>query len=329
MEHELKIIKETATVREIVEGYHEDEHGNVVGYGGMLNIRPPYQREYLYEGNEIFRKNLLESIYHNRPIGLIYFARANAGDYDYELLDGQQRINTICKFIAENQWEFEMDGHPLRWTGLQDNERGRFLNYELDVHVCESDNDRELMKWFEVINTGAQQLSQQELRNAVYAGSWVTDAKKFFTKPGGGAEFCRPYMKDRVAGELWRPRQGHLERVLQWITGSSEDRVICSYMAEHFQNTYASDLTDYFKEVVNWIEQWFIPKKASMDSLNWGDLYRTHKNFDHEKGSEYTKSRQLELLRDIEVKMKKGIYRYILEGETQEAERHLNLRAFD
>ncbi len=253
----MKIHEHELTIRDIIEGYHDDESGQVIGYGGMLNIRPPYQREYIYDGKKDFQGALIESIYHDRPVNLIYFAKAENSEYDYELLDGQQRIITICKFIINREFSFSIGNEETQhWHGLEEKDQERILNYKLHVHVCEGDPN-ELMRWFQTINTGAKELSDQELRNSIYNGPWVTDAKRFFTKKGGQAVMCGKYMSGK------RERQDHLERILIWRIGSKRDSKIREYMARLRQEQSAKSLWNYFKDIYEWIEYTFNVSKNS------------------------------------------------------------------
>ena len=316
--HEHKI-----TIRDMIDGYHDDGDGHVVGLGGMLNIRPPYQREYIYDGKKDFQEALILSVFHNRPVNLIYFAKAEDSTYDYELLDGQQRIITICRFIVKRQFSITLpDGEIQYWQGLAAIDKKRIKDYELHVHVCEGDAS-ELMRWFQTINTGAKELSNQELRNSIYNGPWVTNAKFWFTSKGGQAEKCKPYMSGR------RDRQDHLERVLQWKTGSTKDQDIRDYMAKHRQDENAKPLWNYFLSVRTWIERIFcIDVDAScyrtpMKQVDWGKLYAEFKDIEFDPKEIAEKVAHLFKCDSKEINQK-GIYPFVLTGE----EKYLNLRSF-
>ncbi len=272
-------------------------------------FRPPYQRKYIHENNPEFKTNLIQSIYKNRPINLIYFAQT--GDGMYELLDGQQRILTICKFVVDQDFTIEIDGKTCYFAQLaaEDVSANRILNYKLHVNICTGERG-ELMKWFQTINTGAEALSDQELRNALYNGPWVTNAKFYFTKKGGKAEKCRAYMDGK------RERQDHLERIIQWKTGSKDDAAIRDFMAKQEKKETADELWKYFREVSEWVESLFVEDRKSMCKHNWGDLHREYAGSTYD--SEYTKRRQKELLNDLEVTKDSGVYPYILSGEDRE-----------
>ena len=316
----MKIEEERIRIRDLVDGYKSYDDGRIIGWGGKLDIRPPYQREYIHENNPDFKKNLLYSIYQNRPINLIYFARPGEGTY--ELLDGQQRILTICKYVVDQDFSIELDGKTSYFEQLEANplDANRILNYKLHVHICRGEPG-ELMKWFQTINTGAEALSDQELRNALYNGPWVTSAKYWFTRKGGNQDkLCAMYMDGK------RERQEHLERILQWKTGSKEDEVIRDFMAKHQNNESAQNLWNYFMGIRKWIESLFEPHKKSMERLNWGDLHKEYACESYD--AKYTKRRQKELLEDPEVQKDSGVYLYILSGESKSNQRLLHLRRF-
>ena len=312
----MKISPEKILIRELVDGYGKDEEGRVVGWGGKLDIRPPYQREYIHENNAEFKENLIKSVYFQRPINLIYFAKT--GKETYELLDGQQRILTICKYVIEREFSIELEGKICYFGQLEAEENdNRIWDYSVHVHICEGEV-KELMEWFRTINTGAHKLSDQELRNSLYNGPWVTDAKRWFTKKGGQAEMCARYMKGK------RERQEHLEQIIKWKIGSTIHEDICSFMANHQHYQDASELWNYFKNIDEWILKWFDEHKSLIGG-DWGRLYRDYK--DQEYDPKHTRARAKELLEDHEVKATYGIYEYILSGETEE--KFLNLRTFD
>lgn len=312
----MKITPRKITVRELVDGYEESLDDRVIGWSGKLDIRPSYQREYIHDNNPDFKKNLIKSVYHQLPINLIYFAKT--GEDTYELLDGQQRILTICKYISEQEFYVELDGKICYFNQLEaDGSAAQIWDYEVYVHICEGDV-KELMDWFRTINTGAHKLSEQELRNSLYNGPWVTNAKHYFTKKGGQAERCKIYMTGK------RERQDHLEQIIQWRIGSKKDENICAFMGRHRQDPDAKELWKYFKDIEAWIKGLF-EKDKSLQGVDWGRLYRKYSKGNY--NPEHTKERAKELLDDYEVKAKSGVYEYILSGETEE--KHLNLRTFD
>src|SRR4051794_23104832 len=191
------------TVRELTEGYeNSDEEGGVIGFDGALNIRPAYQREFIYKDKQ--RDAVIETVFKGYPLNVMYWAVRDEGGY--EVIDGQQRTISICQYVAG---DFAYEGRYF--YNLQADEKDRVLDYELMVYLC-SGTDREKLDWFQTINIAGAQLTKQELRNAVYSGPWVTDAKRYFSKTG-----CPAYGigSKYVSGEL--NRQAYLETAISWI----------------------------------------------------------------------------------------------------------------
>ena len=312
----MNITPKKISIRELVEGYEKDEDDRIAGWGGKLDIRPAYQREYIHENNPEFKQNLIKSIYLQRPINLIYFAKRS--ENAYELLDGQQRILTICKYVNDQEFHINLEGKICYFKQLEAESRdNKILDYSVHVHICEGEV-KELMDWFRTINTGAHKLSDQELRNSLYNGPWVTDAKRWFTKKGGQANLCGRYMTGK------RERQEHLEQIIAWKIGSKKHEDICDFMASHQHDANAAELWKYFNSVDEWILKWFEEDKT-LRGGDWGRLYRDYKERDYDP--QHTRARASELLEDYEVKATDGIYEYILSGELEE--KLLNLRSFE
>ncbi len=265
MSKKIKRIK----IRDIIEGYQDHGEGKgVIGYGGKLNIRPPYQREYLHENNQKFKEELIQSIYHGRPIGLIYFAKNKEGNF--ELMDGQQRMITICKFCEPKKSFFiHLEISPgntqrIKFNVLKAQHLSeKILDYELMVYEFEG-TDIEKLKWFRTINKEIEVLSDQEIRNSVYHGRWLNDAKKYFTYMG---DTNRKEMCHELMGSKDRKRHAHLEKIIQWRIGSSDEDRIMEFMATESEKEDAKDLWDYFRE---YIPKWqkFIHDKHSLSPID-------------------------------------------------------------
>ena len=162
------------SVREVVDGYINNAEDGVVGYCGKLNIRPKYQREFVYRDKQ--RDSVIETVRKNFPLNVMYWVKNS--DDTYEVLDGQQRTISICEYVAGN---FSLDFQYFH--NLTDTEREQILDYKLMVYFCEG-NDREKLDWFKTINIAGEKLTDQELRNAIYTGTWLTDAKRYFSRSG-------------------------------------------------------------------------------------------------------------------------------------------------
>lgn len=294
-------------IREIFDGYKDDQENGVVAYGGKLNVRPKYQREFVYGDKE--RNAVISSVKNNYPLNVMYWAQNDDGTF--ELMDGQQRTLSICQYLDNI---FEHDGHLF--DGLTDKETNDLLNYKLMIYVC-TGNDKEKLDWFEIINIAGKPLTPQELRNAVYTGEWLTSAKKYFSKSG-----CAAYgtAKDYLKGEM--NRQAYLETALKWIA-DREGKSIESYMAEHQQDSNASELWLYFESVISWVKTIFPKYRKEMQGIEWGLLYNKYKDNKYDPGK--MEERVVELMQDVDVTNHKGIYEYLLSGD----ERHLSIRAFD
>ena len=194
------------TVQELVEDYEDDGDGGVTGYGGKLDIRPPFQREFFYKDKE--RNAVIDSILKGFPLNVMYWADREDGTF--EIIDGQQRTISIAQYV---DGDFSIEGKYFH--NLPSDKANLILNYKLMVYVC-SGTDSEKLEWFKTINIAGQELTNQELRNAVYAGTWLSDAKRYFSRSGCVAyQIGNAYLKGKVN------RQEYLETAIKWISGDS------------------------------------------------------------------------------------------------------------
>lgn len=300
MEIELKKI----TVRDLSKDYVDNAEEGVFGYDGKLDIRPPYQREFIYKEKQ--RNAVIDTVINKFPLNVMYWAVR--GDGNFEIIDGQQRTISLCQYVTGS---FSYDSKYFH--NLQDDEQEKILDYELMIYLC-SGTDSEKLKWFKTINIAGERLTDQELRNAVYSGSWVSDAKRYFSKRECAAfGIGSDYVKGSVI------RQEYLETAIKWISKND----INEYMAKHQHDQNASMLWNHFRAVINWVETTFkIKRKEFMKNVDWGFLYDEYKNkqLDTDKIEEETEK----LLLDDDVMKKSGIYPYILTRD----EKHLSIRAF-
>lgn len=299
----MKIDLQELTIRDLTEGYEDNAEAGVVGYGGKLDIRPPYQREFIYKDRQ--RDAVIETVFKGFPLNVMYWAVREEGDF--EVIDGQQRTISICQYVAG---DFSFKGRYF--YNLQTNEKEQVLNYELMVYQC-SGTDSEKLDWFQTINIAGVQLTSQELRNAVYAGSWVTDAKRYFSKSG-----CAAYGigGKYVNGEL--NRQAYLETAIGWINNGD----IEGYMALHQHDPNANELWLYFQAVIAWTQATYPSYRKEMKGVPWGELYNKFKS--KPLDSKKLEAEVTRLMLDEDVERKKGIYSYLLDGK----EKHLSIRAF-
>ncbi|MFA5247939.1 MAG: DUF262 domain-containing protein [Candidatus Paceibacterota bacterium] len=305
----MKIILKEIPIKEISEGYVDDVENGAFGYNGKLNIRPPFQREFVYNVNQ--RNEVIKTIVKGFPLNIMYWVVNNNGTY--ELLDGQQRTVSICQYI---NGDFSVD--CMFFHNLTDVEKEQILNYKLMIYICQG-NDKEKLDWFKIINIAGIKLTDQELRNATYTGEWLSDAKKYFSKNMCPAhDIASKYL---VGSSI---RQDYLETAIKWI--SERDGIgIEDYMSIHQHDTNANEMWLYFQGVINWVKAIFSNYRKEMKGLEWGIFYNKYKDF------KYTPSimedRIKELMDDDEVGNKKGIYKFLLSGEKDQSS--LNLRTFD
>lgn len=297
MNIELKEIK----VRDLTKGYEDNQEDGVIGYDGKLDIRPPYQREFIYKDKQ--RDAVIDTITKKFPLNVMYWAVREDGEF--EIIDGQQRTISICQYVNN---DFSING--LAFHNLPKDKQEEILDYELMVYFCEG-TDSEKLEWFKTINIAGEKLTDQELRNAVYSGSWVTDAKRYFSKNS------RPKIGDEYLGGSAN-RQEFLETAIKWI---SEDQIE-DYMSKNQHEPNANELWLYFQSVINWVKAVFPKYRREMKGIDWGFLYNEFK--DQKYDSAKLETEVSKLMEDEDVGNKKGIYTYVLTRK----EKYLNIRAF-
>jgi hypothetical protein len=312
----MTIEKKEVTVREIYEGYINNDELGVRGYGGLLDIRPPYQREFIY--NEKEEKAVITTILHNYPLNVMYWVkRSDDAECPYEVMDGQQRTISICEYVAGHfSYDFK------NFHNQPEDIKRKILNYKLDIYVCQGEASEKL-EWFQTINIAGKVLNDQEINNAIFAGPFVSDAKKHFSKTNsGGARLG----KDLVNGTPIR--QDFLKKALEWMseheTRQGHPQSIKSYMAAHQHDPNANNLWTYFQNVLNWAQTNFDMRKFKkiMKGLNWAELYD---RFGSATLDTADLARRISaLLRDGDIQKQTGIIPYVLTGD----ERYLDLRAF-
>lgn len=299
----MKIELTKITVRELTKGYHDSDEEGVVGYSGRLNIRPKYQREFVYDDKK--RDAVITTIINGFPLNVMYWAVCD--DDTFEIIDGQQRTVSVCQYVAGDfAYNFRY------FHNLQPDEQEKILSYELMIYLC-SGSDKEKLDWFKTINIAGEKLTDQELRNAVYAGSWVSDAKRYFSKSGCVAsKLASNYMTGSAI------RQEYLETAISWIS----DRNIDIYMAKHQNDANAAELWLYFQAVINWVTMVFSKYRKEMKGVEWGFLYNQYGK--QPFNPPLIEDEVSRLMQDEDVTNKKGIYSYIFDRN----QRHLHIRAF-
>lgn len=291
-------------VRELTEGYEDRQTEGVVGFGGRLDIRPPYQREFIY--NDRQRDAVIDTVWEGYPLNVMYWAEREDGTF--EVMDGQQRTLSLCQFV---NGDF---AHLMRYFhNLSADEQARILDYELMVYVCRG-TESEKLAWFRIINIAGERLYDQELLNAVYCGPFVMDAKRYFSKPGCAAyQIGEPYINGKVL------RQDYLATALAWLSQNHVEE----HLAIHQHDANAAALWSHFQSVITWVETHFPVKRKEMKGVDWGELYRLY--HDQVWDAKALEKEVKRLMADSDVTKKSGIYAYVFDHD----ERHLHLRAFD
>ena len=305
-------------VKDIFDGYVDKDDDGVVGYGGKLDIRPPYQRNFVYDDPDA------ESVIHTIlrkpmgfPLGVMYWVKT--GEDTYEVLDGQQRTLSIMRY-RDHQFPITIDGKSFYWDSLPDDLYEQLMNYELMIYICEGTSSEKL-EWFEIVNKAGKELTKQELRNKSYTGAWLSDAKLHFSKRNCAAKG----LSDRyVKGDP--NRQELLEKALMWIA-NAQDTTIEEYMSNHQHDNDADELWQYFQDVIHWIEKIFPDYYPAMKGLEWGMLYNKHHNKSY--NSSTMRAEVKRLMTDEEVQKRAGIFEYLLtRDEDPFAAKLLSLRTF-
>lgn len=304
------------TVRDICEGfvYDTNEGKGLHGWGGRLVIQPEYQRNYIY-----FEQNkeapVIDSVLKKYPLGLIYFVKT--AEDKYEILDGQQRITSLGRFLTSKFTIKDENGNEQIFTSLAPSKQERILNTPLTIYICEGE-EHEIKSWFKTINIAGEPLKEQELLNAIYSGPFVTNAKKVYSNSNN------PQMQKWQCYVNGNPkRQEILAEALAWVA-KGKDKVD-AYMAQHRYDNNISELQSYFDSVIDWAKGVFGAPYDGMKGLAWGELYEKYHSEPYNATA--IRTRIDELLADDFVENKKGIFEYVLGGERDK--QLLNVRVFD
>lgn len=293
-------------IRDIVEGYVDNNDEGVVGYKGMLNIRPKYQREFVYKDKQ--REMVIDTIMRGLPLNVMYWAENEDGTF--EVLDGQQRTISFCQYVCG---DFSIDNKY--YHTLTEFEQDKILNYKVMVYIVKG-SDYERLEWFRTINIAGERLTEQELLNINYTGEWLSDAKRKFSKNNCvAANLAEGYVNCSPI------RQELLETALKWV---SEDGDVAKYMAEHQLAPNANDLWLEFRNIIGWVQVTFPIKRKEMKNVDWGFLYKKYKENVYDVDD--LEKKISELMSDDEVTKKKGVYEYVLSGCANE--KSLSLRGF-
>ncbi|MCX6754372.1 MAG: DUF262 domain-containing protein [Candidatus Nomurabacteria bacterium] len=306
----MKIDLHKIKIEEVVKDYKDSAEEGVSAFGGKLDIRPKYQREFVYDVKH--RDEVIKTIKKDFPLNVMYWVKKEDGNF--EVLDGQQRTISIAQYV-NGDFSIDFNGRTAMFHNLTKEEQEQILNYELMIYHCEGE-EKEKLDWFKIINIAGMELTNQELRNAVYTGPWLSDVKLKFSKTN-----CAAYLLANDGGQLITGspiRQEYLETALSWIN----DEEIEDYMSKHQHDKNADKLWQYFQNVIHWVREVFPNYRKEMSSVNWGELYNTFN--DKKLDSKKLENEIKELMQDEDVTKKSGIYPYVLTKK----ERYLSIRAF-
>lgn len=313
----MKIELHKIKVKDIFNGFTDDGEDGVFAYGGKLTIRPPYQREFVYDLKR--QENVLHTVLKGFPLNTMYWVKT--GEDTYEVLDGQQRTLSVMYFLS-HKLQITLNGKAYYNDSLPDDMYNNLMDYEFMVYVCEG-SESEKLEWFEVVNIGGEKLTDQELRNSVYTGTWLADAKRYFSKRNCAAKgLSDKYIKaDPIRQEL-------LEKALKGISEKKKMKDITDYMAAHKSDPDADELWQYFQQVIAWVQRIFPKYYSDMKGVDWCHLYNLYG--ENSYNSTKMDADVKELHGDREVQKWSGIYEYLLSRDTDPfAAKLLNLRTFE
>lgn len=294
----MNITQTTVTIEDLARNYNDDGEGGVYALNNTLVCRPKYQREFCYSEDK--RNAVMDSVMHKLPLGVFYWSICKDGQHTYEVLDGQQRIISICQYIAG---EYSID-HRF-YFNLTPEEQEKIDKYQIIVFICDG-TEAERLAWFQRINVAGMVLTNQELLNAAYTGPWLSDAKTYFSKRSCVAyQMANGYIKGNPI------RQELLEKALFWAADRDKLAKGQDYMAAHQHDTDANDLWLYFQEVINWAQRLFpVTRKGITDKQDWGLLYNRYQGKSY--NSNALEKEMQKLIKDKDVTNKSGIIPYLL-----------------
>ena len=309
-------LKTNITVKDICDGfvYNELEGKGLFGLSGKLTIQPEYQRNYIYASDGGKKEMaVIASVLKNYPIGLIYFNKVS--ENNLEVLDGQQRITSLGRFVTGKFAIKDADGNEQYFSGMANDKQMSILETKLTIYECEG-KESEIKEWFKTINIAGVPLNEQEFLNAIFSGPFVTMCKQEFSNSqNANIQKWSAYIRGSAN------RQDFLERALDWVSKSN----ISDYMSQHRKDKDIKELTTYFNSVIDWVATVFTDVESEMCGLEWGRLYEEY----HKRAYNPKKisAEVQQLYGDPYVKNRKGVYEYILGGSTDT--KLLDVRVFD
>lgn len=306
------------TIEQVCKGfvYNELEGKGLFGLSGKLVIQPEYQRNYLY-AKQKKEEDVIHSVLSGYPLGLLYF---NKVDEDkYEVLDGQQRITSLGRFLTGKFPLIDDNGMPHYFSAMPDDQKKKINETTLTIYICEGE-ETEIKAWFKTINIAGIPLNHQEVSNAVYSGPFVTKAKEEFSNSqNANIQKWSAYIKGDVL------RQDYLRTALEWVTKSADHDDVDAYMSQHRYDSNINELKAYFTSVIDWISGVFSDVESEMRGLEWGRLFEIYHNNPYDSVAVSAKVHAL--YADPAVKKRAGVFEYVLGGCTDP--RLLEIRIFE
>ncbi len=319
-------------VEDVFNGYEDKDDDGAFAYGGKLAIRPPYQRNYVYDNDQA--ESVIHTVLKGYPLNVMYWVLTEgtytltedreliaSEDAKFEVLDGQQRTLSLMQY-CDHKFSITLDGSSVYWDSLTDDKYESLMQYPLMVYIC-TGTDSEKLEWFEVVNIAGEKLTDQELLNKTYTGEWLSAAKRIFSKRNCAA---RGLSEKYIDGDP--NRQILLEKALIGISELQGLKNHSEYMAAHKSDSDADELWQYFQDVINWVQKIFPDYYKDMKGLKWCHLY--NKYHSNSYNSSYMSMEVKRLHEDEDVRKNSGIYEYLLCKDSDPyAGRLLNIRAFE
>lgn len=304
------------TIRDLCEGfvYNTFEGKGLFGWNGKLVIQPEYQRHFIY--CDMHKEEpVIASVLNDYPLGLLYFVKVN--ENKYEVLDGQQRITSLGRFLTDKFAIKDENGMEQYFTGLDKSKQKKILDYPLTIYICEGE-EPEIKKWFETINIAGVPLNEQELLNAIYSGPFVSKAKETYSNSNNAQmQKWSAYIKGDPK------RQEILRTAFSWVARGEAN--IDAYMSLHRQDKDINELARYFDTIIDWAKGVFGAPYKLMRGLPWGRLYEHYHTEPYD--TSLLRGRIETLLADDCVTNKQGIFEFVLGKENDKT--LLNIRIFD
>lgn len=304
-------------VKDVFQDYADKGDDGVFAYDGKLAIRPAYQREFVYNIDQA--EAVIHTVLKGFPLNVMYWVKV--GENQYEVLDGQQRTLSVMQFLS-HRFSITLDGNQYYHNSLPEDKIEAILDYEFMVYICEG-TPSEKLEWFRVVNIAGEKLTEQELRNSVYTGSWLSDAKRHFSKRNCAA---KGLSNRYITGDP--NRQELLEKALKGLCELKGIKNVTEYMSAHRFDQDADELWQYFQDVIHWVEKIFPKYYSDMKGLDWCHLYNAYHTYTYNSAVMSTEVKRLH--EDEDIQKTKGIYEFLLCREHDPyAGRLLNLRTFE